>query len=312
MAYKSKTVEDYARERELRVKKGGHPKYSFLRSKFFHQKRASDESGWDYPIRADLDEILERFKDNHNRMTFNGTEKEYFNLIKKGIIVCCRMAESFRDETIDFERYRFDEIKISGGGGSGSEYHIGCGRDIAFWYMSIGDAYIDFKEKSIKVQMSHWREEGVNPFHKVEYKKEIDLNEFDYYKEKFATPKKEKEDTIEDKALREIEEYTPDLGDMTNDYWFSHYYESNQTFYQVCFYDRRYEYTGALTMVSCTKGQKDKLLKEIELYNRKLEEAIENYGKGNFLFTRVGENIGYTHVRVHERNKIKENKKRRR
>jgi hypothetical protein len=312
MSYRRKTTEDYAREREVRINKGGHSKYSFLRSKFFHGERARNESGWEYPIKLDADAILKRFEDNHNRMTFNGTDEEYFNLIKKAIVICCRMAEHFREDTIVYERYRFDDITISGGGGGGSEYTIYCNRDIAFWNMSIGTVYINFKDKSLKVSMSHWREEGINPFHKVEYCKEVDLKDFDCYKEKYAVKQKEKEETIEDKALKEIEGYSLNLGNMTNNYWFDHYWESGKTFYQVCFYDRRHEYTGALTMISCKKEDKDRLLKEINAYNEKLEELIEKHGEENFLFTDVGENKGYTHVRVHERNKIKESKKRRR
>jgi hypothetical protein len=172
--YRVKTQEEKDLERERRVKNGGHPKHSYLNNKFSHERRASEEAGWDYPIHISVESILKRFENNHNRKDFDGTDEEYWALIKKAVIIVCRMAEYYREDTIDYERYKFDNIKVSGGGGGGDEYTIFAMRNVAFWQMTFGDVYINFKEKTLKVWMHHWEDEGKNFFRdKKEYKKPI-------------------------------------------------------------------------------------------------------------------------------------------
>ena len=48
------------------------------------------------------------------------------------------------------------------------------------------------------------------------------------------------------------------------------------------------------------------MVQEINLYNDKLKELIEEHGKKQFCFTCVGDNIGYCYLYIHERNKQRE------
>jgi hypothetical protein len=175
-SYRPKTVEDYKREREERIKNGGHPKYSHCRCKFFHQERESKETGWDYPIHIDVKAILKRFEENHNReQYFKGNDEEYWTLIKKAIIIACRMAENYREETLDYERYKYDNVTVSGGGGVNSKYTVFTMRNFAFWQPNVGEVEINFKDKTLKVWMNHWEQEGRSSYsYRKEYTKPID------------------------------------------------------------------------------------------------------------------------------------------
>lgn len=152
-----------------------------------NKRRSLIEEHWDYPIRLDCEKILRRFNDNHNREDFKNNEDEYWTLVKKAIVIACRMAEFYREESKELSRYKFDDIRISGGGGGGDKYRISIIRNVAFWQPSVGNVEIDFTEKNLKVWMEEWKDEdkNINPFNgKKLYTKEIqDLDEvLEFYK----------------------------------------------------------------------------------------------------------------------------------
>lgn len=152
-------------------------------------KRDSEHTGYDFPIRVDIPAILKRFEDNHNRKEyFKNDDKAYWDLVKRAIVVSIRMAECYREQAFFQERYRFDSVNVNGGGGSGDIYHIGVSHNLAFWWLSYGTVYINFKERKINIWLEKWRDEGKNHYHyRKEYTKPIPCpnRELKAYHEKY-------------------------------------------------------------------------------------------------------------------------------
>ena len=160
-----------------------------------NKRRAEIEEHWNYPIRIDVDYILGRFENNHNKENFKDNEKEYWELIKKSIVIGCRLAEHYREKSLWLSRYKFDDIRISGGGGVNDKYRIGIHRNVAFWNPLVGEVEINFTEKTLKIWMNEWEDKskGINSYNgKKLYNKKIEnleeelesFNKKYYYKEK--------------------------------------------------------------------------------------------------------------------------------
>lgn len=156
-----------------------------------NKRRAEVEEHWDYPIRIDVDYILGRFETNHNKLEyFENDDTEYWELIKKAIVINCRMAEYYREKSLWLSRYKFDDIRITGGGGYNDIGRVGVSRNVAFWNPSIGEVEINFKEKTINVWMNEWedKEKNINSFNgRKLYIKEIENldEELEMYKKKY-------------------------------------------------------------------------------------------------------------------------------
>ena len=99
-------------------------------------------------VMVNYDAIMLQFQEaNHLKKMFQGNEKEYEELVTKGVIIACRMANIKKNQC---------DVVISFGGGCNHTYTIRVRKDNA-WDTSIGDVDIDFKAKTFKVRMREWR-----------------------------------------------------------------------------------------------------------------------------------------------------------
>lgn len=108
-----------------------------------------------------------------------------------------------------------------------------------------------------------------------------------------------------EEVLLEAEKFAPDYKKYTaRNRDFTKLYQGDNEFYQIVFYDRRKDYTGVQTFLNVFEYEKDTILEQMNLYNEKLKELMdENYIEW---FNKPGDNVGFCYISVHYRNRQKE------
>ncbi len=148
-------------------------------------------------VTVNYDDIMLRFQTiDHLKDLFVNNNEKYEELITKGIIIACRIANVKQNK---------HNVDIAFGGGANFVYSIRCYND-NLWNTSLGEVNIDFENKTFKVFLDEWRKDDFllhAYYHGVLYNKSVELYELDKWKNEF--------DFVESKTLKRIKALGKDM-----------------------------------------------------------------------------------------------------